>query len=506
MPDFGGPFDAIVIGSGISGLTSANLLARSGHRVLLLEQHYIFGGYMQRFYLHKTGFDSGCHYVGALGRDQVFDRYLRDLGVRDQINVRPLDPDGFDVLHLPDRVFRMAVGYDAYEARLVEHFPHQAAAVAAYLAELRDEVSHFPMYALTASDDPRGRTPRPGRTLQAALDDAGVTDPELLQVLCAHTMLHFVHPRECPLTMHAFTTDSYIQGAYTIDGGGQALANALVKRLRGYGAVCKRRCRVEQLVVDDRTVRGVVLADGRRAEAPLVIAAIDPKVVVQMLPEGAVRKVYRNRIERMRTGTGGLAAYLRVEGDLSRFAGGNRFLFGNGGVENFFEERWVDDPAIQAPVFITVPSAREPGRTGPHAVKVLSGMRAERWARWADTTTGERGPAYDAYAARIRDRLVAAARTVMPEVDTGLVTADFASPLTHRDYTLNSDGAIYGLHHSVDQVGPRGVSWRTRVRGLMLAGHSVLFPGLLGAGISGYYACGEVLGLKVLHNRVRQAS
>ena len=505
MPDFGGPFDAIVIGSGISGLTSANLLARSGHRVLLLEQHYIFGGYMQRFYLHKTGFDSGCHYVGALDEGQVFDRYLRDLGVRDAICVRSLDPDAYDVLHLPGRVFRMPVGYEEYAARLVEHFPHQAHAIRAYLAELRDEVSHFPMYALTPTGDPRGRSPRPGRSLQDAFDDAGITDPELFQVLCAHTMLHFVHPRECPLTMHAFVTDSYIQGAFTIDGGGQSLANALVKKLRARGGVCKRRCRVAQLLVEDRHVQGVVLTDGRRAEAPIVIAAIDPKVVVDMLPEGSVRKVYRNRVMGMKTGVGGLAAYLRVEADLSRFAGGNHFLFDHNGIENIFEERWLSDPDGHALVFITVPSARETWRKGPHAVKLLSGMRAEHWAQWVDSSSGERGPGYEEYKAHICGRLVASATRVMPELEGGIVTADLASPLTHRDYTLNSDGAIYGLHHSIDQVGARGVTWRTRVRGLMLAGHSVLFPGLLGAAVSAYYACGELLGLEALHTRLMEA-
>ena len=37
-------YDVVVIGSGLAGMTSANILGRQGHRVLLLEQHYKLGG------------------------------------------------------------------------------------------------------------------------------------------------------------------------------------------------------------------------------------------------------------------------------------------------------------------------------------------------------------------------------------------------------------------------------------------------------------------------------
>ncbi len=45
-----GPYDAIVIGSGIGGLGAAALLSRYGaKRVLVLERHYTPGGYTHVF-------------------------------------------------------------------------------------------------------------------------------------------------------------------------------------------------------------------------------------------------------------------------------------------------------------------------------------------------------------------------------------------------------------------------------------------------------------------------
>lgn len=54
-------YDVIVIGSGLGGLTGANVLAKAGHRVLLVEHHYQFGG-LATWFTRKGGhiFDISC--------------------------------------------------------------------------------------------------------------------------------------------------------------------------------------------------------------------------------------------------------------------------------------------------------------------------------------------------------------------------------------------------------------------------------------------------------------
>jgi all-trans-retinol 13,14-reductase len=55
-------YDVIVIGSGLAGLTSANILARAGRSVLLLEHHYQLGG-MATWFKRRGGhiFDISLH-------------------------------------------------------------------------------------------------------------------------------------------------------------------------------------------------------------------------------------------------------------------------------------------------------------------------------------------------------------------------------------------------------------------------------------------------------------
>lgn len=54
-----GPYDAVVIGSGIGGLTTAACLSKAGYKVLVLEQHYTAGGYTHSYARNGYEWDVG---------------------------------------------------------------------------------------------------------------------------------------------------------------------------------------------------------------------------------------------------------------------------------------------------------------------------------------------------------------------------------------------------------------------------------------------------------------
>jgi all-trans-retinol 13,14-reductase len=73
-------WDAIIIGSGISGLTAGRLLSDAGQKVLILEKHFKFGGYTHTFKRNNYEWDVGIHYIGGnLHKRNSFIRRLSEL-------------------------------------------------------------------------------------------------------------------------------------------------------------------------------------------------------------------------------------------------------------------------------------------------------------------------------------------------------------------------------------------------------------------------------------------
>src|SRR5262245_4497358 len=93
-------YEAVIIGAGVGGLICANLLARAGLRVLLVEQHFMVGGYCSTFRRNGFTFDAATHFYPLLGNpSSITGALLADLGVTTEwIKMDPVDhfhfPDG----------------------------------------------------------------------------------------------------------------------------------------------------------------------------------------------------------------------------------------------------------------------------------------------------------------------------------------------------------------------------------------------------------------------------
>ena len=81
-------YDAVIVGSGVGGLSAACVLARRGWRIIVLEQADLPGGLMQTYRRAGLVFPSGVHYLGALSPGQTLWRYFSYLGVLPHLALR----------------------------------------------------------------------------------------------------------------------------------------------------------------------------------------------------------------------------------------------------------------------------------------------------------------------------------------------------------------------------------------------------------------------------------
>ena len=91
-------YDAIVIGAGIGGLFCANMLQRGGMNVLLVERHYMLGGFCSTFRRKGFIFDAATHFYPLLGNPGTMTgKIIKEL----EIETEWIKMDPVDQFHLP---------------------------------------------------------------------------------------------------------------------------------------------------------------------------------------------------------------------------------------------------------------------------------------------------------------------------------------------------------------------------------------------------------------------
>lgn len=124
--------DYVVIGSGVGGLYAAAMLSKLGHRVLVLEQHYVAGGCMHAFEEKGYEFDTGVHYVGAVSKFGALLDLVTPADARVRFSPLGTEDDGFtyDEVYLGSRpCHRFRRGRQAWLDDLVRRFPSEEEAL-----------------------------------------------------------------------------------------------------------------------------------------------------------------------------------------------------------------------------------------------------------------------------------------------------------------------------------------------------------------------------------------
>ncbi|MDF1639198.1 MULTISPECIES: phytoene desaturase family protein [Alcanivorax] len=526
-------WDAIVIGAGLGGLSSAAYLAASGKRTLLLERYAVLGGSSHVFRRKKKWeFDCGVHYIGDCGPGSTIATLMQGLGLDDRIHWLQLDRDGFDTIIGPDLELRTPSCWDQYLENLLLAFPGEARGLRFYISVMRRIANSLdPSVSFSSKTEMAKFAARCGWAApwimmpHASLLAACRLRPRTIMTLSLQDAATATTPDAAPVMMRASFLHDFINGgAWYPKGGGQMIAAGFAEVIRSHGGEIRTQTHVDRILIEGGAVKGVRLEGGRELRASAVVAAGDIKrtyrdlVGYENLPASVTR-----RSENWKMSHPLINGFFGIEIDISKTPNTNYYVVPNWdstsslwNLHRSFSRRvtrasgrdpidWAQDFARNQPAFVQCSTRRDLDnhRSAPsgHAAieaQTLAPSDPNLWGfNGYDVATGayRRDSRYQEIKEIISAGLLDRIEQAYPGASAKVAWNEQGTPASQERFTYTSQGAAFGIEPRITQFGPFRPGVNTVIKGLFMAGASTTWgPGTAGAMLSGLYAASAITG------------
>lgn len=509
-------YDAIVIGSGLGGLTAGALYAKHGKRVLVLERHLQFGGAATVFHRKGMRIDAGLHEIDGLDKDDPKLFLFQQLELGKALNF--VTPQSFYSVRHPSigGEFIMPKGVDAAVQATISRFPNHEKAIRQYfktICLIRERMSRYirsyrnwlwwmingPIFPLRFWPIIRYERMTVGTFLQKLFGD----DEAIKLALCANYIYYTENLDKLSLLFFSAAQGSYhMGGGHYIKGGSQSLSNHLVSIIRDHGGEGLARRTVKKILMEGNRVIGVehekapVIAiksevkakDPQQAFAPVIFGNAAPHELGKMLPEEN-REHFMAPYQNKNVSTSLWSIYLGLKQKPENF--------GVTQYSTFIYPDWIrslrdipptisllrNPPGEKVPgfVFVDYNQIDSDLTDEGYYLGVLCGL--DHISNWIDM---------DEETYRLRkeqwiDTFIQTLNTSFPGISESIIYKEMATARTVKDYLNTPQGAVYGFAQEPEQAGRLRPHGKTPIKGLWLAS-AFTFPG---GGFSGAMLAGE---------------
>lgn len=476
-------FDAVIIGSGLGGLSCAAAFARQGFKALVLEQHYIPGGYATTF-KRREGFE--------------FDVSLHStvVGEREGIhNLIPGFPEIKDVEFVPHpNLYRVI--YPDYDIRvpskdlagyikmLTEYFPDERQGIAGIFDDMRGVARDINKISSARGKVDMGKFPSEYPHLFKSYNktwgdivDARIKNPRLKTIISSLWGYYGLPPSKLASIYYALPTLSYLQeGGYYPKGKSQKISNAMKSFIEERGGKVLLQTHVKKILVKDHSAYGVKTDEGTEYIGRVVISNANAyDTFHKMMEEDEYLKNYLARMDKFSVSLSSFQVFLGL----------NKDLIGEIGIKDteiFYETGYdieadykaarkadMDNSGFALTLYDNLYKGYSPEGKNTLNILVLQGY--DHWEKYeADYWKGNK-IAYQAEKERIADILIGKVeKTLLPGLSKAIEIKEIGTPLTNVRFTSNYRGAIYGWDQTLDNSIPRRLPHTTPIRNLYLSG------------------------------------
>jgi phytoene dehydrogenase-like protein len=456
-------YDVVVIGSGLAGMTAANILGRAGHKVLLAEQHYKLGG-MATWFKRPGGhiFDISLHGFPH-GMLKSCRRYWTD-EIADSIV--PLKHIRFD-----NPQFSLTTSYDRedFTKLLTTRFGQTPETVKAFFDTAR---------GMNFYDDQKLTTRElferffPGRE-------------DIIRLLMEPITYANGSTLEDPAITYGIVFSNFMsKGVWTFEGGTDRLVGLMQDDLKKSGVDVRINCDVEKIHVEHGRVTGVTI-NGRRINCRAVVSNANLRLTVfRLVGEEQFDKKFIDDANNVRLNNSSTQVYIGLKPD-ERIDESMGDLFFTSTAPVFRTDLLLSRDITSRTYSFYYPRTRPQGR--PRCL-IVSSTNAH-YDDWAKLGPEE----YEASKQDLIDKTLDHLNRYVPNVRERIDHVEAATPKTFEHYTAHQAGSSFGTKFeglAVSRALPEQIS------GLYHAGSvGIIMSGWLGAINYGVIVANDVDGM-----------
>lgn len=407
-------YDVVVIGSGLAGMTSANILGRAGHRVLLLEQHYKLGG-LATWFLRPGGhiFDISLH-----GFPHGMIKSCRRYWSRD----------------IADRIVQLKnIRFDNPQFSLTTTFNRED-----FTRLLTTDFGIEPSKVNDFFDTARGMNFYDDQTTttRQLFDRFFPGRDDVVRLLMEPITYANGSTLEDPAITYGIVFSNFMsKGVFIYEGGTEDLVARMKKELESNGVDIRINCGVDKIHVQDGKVSAVETR-GRTIGCRAVVSNANLKTtILKMIGTEKLDRDYVDQVEAVRLNNSSTQVYMALkEGEEIDESSGD--LFFTSTAKEFRTDLLLSRDITSRTFSFYYPRTRP---TKKERFAIVSSTNAN-WSDWADLNEQD----YQASKDDLVEKTIDALEKYIPGVRGKIDRAEAATPRTFNHYTRHELGASFG--------------------------------------------------------------
>ncbi len=463
--------DAIVIGSGLGGLSSALHLAKKGFNVTVLEKQPKVGGYAQNFHREGYDFDVSLHLLPAMNSEGGLFKLLDYLQVADKLQITEHSPMFTSMF--PDNTYR-PYGKEQAADYLKSIFPHESTGIDKYINIIKQIVTDNGKLFWDGDIDLRNFFPATyfKKTYQQLLEDC-FTDPKIFGLMGQLWQSTGLPNTMCAANWSAEVFGSHIlTGNYYIKGGGQALSDAMADTLREAGCTVRTSCLVNKILLKDRKVYGVRLENGEELFSDTIISNANPvQVYFDLIGKEHLAKPFIFKMGTYKPSISLLTLYLGLDSTGKEAGVADHTTFVNHTYDNTVAYNRAINEEFKNTDYIISDYTESDLTNGlktthPKDTGIVQILEPANGSAWTDISRDE----YRDKKQKVTDTILDKVSKKFPKLKQHIKIMELGTPRTMHLATRNPGGAVYGWAQTPDQADNWRFGGKSHFKGLFFTG------------------------------------